>query len=257
MNYLVPLHNIDVYVSDLEIVNYERELDETLSKRNELQRKINEMLSYLCTKFPKEVEKLRSLAELYNELVENSSVQSALNGFREQNRENLDREHGENEENTELGENEKLDLNQKCKKIFRKIAKLTHPDTTHTDKYEKVFNDAKKAYTNLELSLLLAILDELENPENVGKKKKKKLEELKKKVYTSTNELKKLQSSDENSMLMDFKNPFKRPRVEAHFKYDTRSKINFLVQRIHELDSNVDLSEYTEQENAFSFVFQL
>jgi predicted nucleic acid-binding Zn-ribbon protein len=53
-------------------------------------------------------------------------------------------------------------LRKMCKKLYRKLAMLTHPDRTKNKRKRELFKEIKEAYRNLDLNKLMAIRDELD-----------------------------------------------------------------------------------------------
>ena len=53
-------------------------------------------------------------------------------------------------------------LRKMCKKLYRKLAMLTHPDRTKNKRKRELFKEAKEAYRNLDLAKLMDIRDELD-----------------------------------------------------------------------------------------------
>lgn len=76
---------------------------------------------------------------------------------------------GETAETDELDEfadtvSEPIDsreLKKSCKKLYRKIAMLTHPDRTKNKRLREMFRSAKKAYDALDLAQLVSMYDNL------------------------------------------------------------------------------------------------
>lgn len=59
-------------------------------------------------------------------------------------------------------------LRKMCKKLYQKLAMLTHPDRTKNKRKRELFKEAKEAYRKLDLAKLMDIRDELDaNEDNV------------------------------------------------------------------------------------------
>lgn len=54
-----------------------------------------------------------------------------------------------------------ISLRKTCKKLYRKIAMLTHPDRTKSKRRREMFKEAKEAYRALDLARLMAMYEEL------------------------------------------------------------------------------------------------
>lgn len=126
----------------------------------------------------------------------------------------------------------------KVKKLFRKIANLTHPDKTKNPAFHELFRQAREARESLDLDMLQCILKQ------VISGKSSVLHMLMAKIEMLALEIQELQQqrmmvlvSDEGRMLGDWKVEANRVHVLEHYKAVVRANIDEAKQRIRGLDS--------------------
>lgn len=217
--------------------------EEALKDLNEEFDWMNQQLSF---RYAREIHELKTLREELAYLF-NDKIQRQRNEKGEDTAEEVDEElTTEDEEELDRLEKEievpekRVNVkNQagKMKKLLRKITQRTHPDRTNDTRLHPFFDAAIKAYEDNDYETLLMIWGEIQHKRStLWEALKERVEHLTNKLINTRREYVELKNSDDYTVLMDFKTPDGRARVEKHFESRVRKSIREAIQAIQAID---------------------
>lgn len=126
---------------------------------------------------------------------------------------------------------------QKVIKLFRKIAKRTHPDKTSDPKMHELFRAARIAYAKNDYESLDMIWRQVSGKvSNLFNAVFSRLKELRELVALRQLEKRRLTTSDPYRMMMDFEDPESRDHVERHYRKLLEEQIKKTLFAIRALD---------------------
>lgn len=125
----------------------------------------------------------------------------------------------------------------KCKDLFRKIARLTHPDKTTSERKHAIFMRAKIAVENQDQEALELMYVEVTTSESdLLKRMRNRLKQVKVEYEEVITQYDKLKQSDQYLMLEDWSVEAHRAPVINHFKNIVMLNIEAARERIRKLD---------------------
>lgn len=140
-----------------------------------------------------------------------------------------------------INNEEKLD----CKKLYRKICKLTHPDKVKNIKLNKYFLTAKRLYSKKDQNGLQELYD-LIILENAEKSEINDLQHIQNKINNAQIELNKnknqlleISLSEDHQIAVKYRNPNTKQEAEQLFSIRITNTINMLVSQITTLKSKI------------------
>lgn len=220
--------------------------EEALKDLNEEFDWMNQQLSF---RYAREIQELKTLREelayLFNDKIQRQrnekgediaeEVDEELTAKDEEELDRLEKEMHEGE----TPQKKKNVKNQagKMKKLLRKITQRTHPDRTADTRLHPFFDAAMKAYEENDFETLLMIWGEIQHKRStLWEALKERVEHLTNKLVNTRREYIELKGSDDYTVLMDFKTPDGRVRVEKHFESRVRKSIREAIQAIQAID---------------------
>ena len=133
----------------------------------------------------------------------------------------------------EKAKKEVRNLPEKVKKLFRKIANLTHPDKTRNKRLHALFLEAKAAKNNKDLEALERILREvLTKKSDLLAAMLLRLEKLRYEHRAANNELHRIYAMAQYRMYKDWHNPDFHDHVKAHYSAQVKQNIEETVRQI-------------------------
>ncbi len=125
---------------------------------------------------------------------------------------------------------------EQAKRLFRKIANITHPDKTKNKRYHALFIRAKEARESLDIDALELILREVTEKGNILNSLLLRLEVAQRELMEARMDRERQEHSDSYRMLQDWKNPSCRTHVRTHFAELVNKNIEELQKTLHDLD---------------------
>lgn len=251
---LIPAESMDENMAHQAQLN---KLQEEIAIFEEALKNLNEefdwMNQQLAFRYAREIHELKTLREelsyLFNDRIQRQRNEKGEDVAKEieedltvEDKEELDRLEKEMHDG-EISEkkNKKNVKNQagKMKKLLRKITQRTHPDRTDDTRLHPFFDAAIKAFISNDYEALLMIWGEIQHRRStLWEALKERVEHLANKLLNTKTEYIDLKSSDDYKMLMDFKTPAGRTRVENHFENRVRASIRSTIEAIQSMEPN-------------------
>ena len=249
---IIPAESMDENIAhQARLTKLQEEIaifEQALKDLNEEFDWMNQQLSF---RFAREIHELKTLREelayLFNDKIQRQRNEKGEDVAEEvdeeltdEDEEELDRLQKEMFNGEPVPEQEKVNVkNQaaKMKKLLRKITQRTHPDRTNDTRLHPFFDAAIKAYENNDYETLLMIWGEIRHKRaSLWEALKERVAHLTDKLMNTRLEYVELKSSDDYKVLMDFKQPEKRPRVEKHFESRVKASIRQTIEAIQAID---------------------